>query len=128
MNFIPKILNQIRSSDVFGDPILFTFKGHETPKTIIGGIFSSILIIAMIVLFSFDIQDIILKQNPSTSAYMEYLERREAIDLSSMPFAIALTDKRGNIYNKDIYFKVTYDIVSTLEGKIIPENWLHERY
>jgi hypothetical protein len=106
--------------DIFGDNIKLNLKQQEKIKTSIGGIFTILTLIAIIIFSCFIGNDIVYKSNPLT--YSEEIVNNQydnnIFDKHSFPFSVGLLDSYGNLINDTSYIKLelTNYFITSING------------
>ena len=124
MKFGKKIIKYIKSSDILGDPITLTINKQETPHTFIGGIFSSCLLIYLLILFIIQIGDLFTRRNPTLSSYpkIQSIQKPIYLNFLNMPIAMMLTDDDGTDYSEIISLNAIEYKLRLEKGKRIENN------
>jgi hypothetical protein len=103
MSLKPKFLKLITSFDQMGYPIAFTINKQTSPKSMMGGIISSIIMILTIFLFLNGLMIPLKKLNPNLTSHFIIDEERNPINLSldTMPFAFQILDSYRSAFEDD---------------------------
>jgi hypothetical protein len=89
MGIISKLANLITKIDMFGQGIKLRIHKRVESKTLFGGILSNIMIILLLLMFLFEANDVVYKQNPQISLEQQVLLKAPNLTLDSFTFPIA---------------------------------------
>jgi hypothetical protein len=93
-----KILNFITGIDIFGEEIKLRLNKTESAKTFIGGIFSILMAILIIVLFGYSFNDVVQHKNPKVNFQKHVTGKNPniTIDSNTFPISFGITDESTN--------------------------------
>ena len=84
-----KLKNLIQSQDFFGNQITLKFNGSDRAQSIVGGIFSILTKIFLILLAMYKLYELLLSSNPKVAIFNELIDT-SAIDVKSMNLNLIL--------------------------------------
>jgi hypothetical protein len=115
--------NFITSQDVFADPILFTLNKHDSPKTVMGGFLSTILLIFIAIQFISQVRYTLFNENPTISSFTVNKQKRGDLNITSdsLPIAVKMTDLNGNIYHNDLFVSAVQNSIIFQDGIMYPD-------
>jgi hypothetical protein len=124
MKYKNKFANFFASNDFTGDPITFTLYKQDAPKTLIGGIMSTALLLFMTAVFAIQSIEIFGKINPAISSFLKINPKPEPMTLTreSFPIAIKASTPEGEDLTDELVIKA-YLFENVLEDGVYNGNY-----
>ena len=85
------VLDWLRSIDIYGGSVGFTFKGETRYKTVFGGICSFISIFSLLCIYTLRTVDFLGKLDTNTSMYENFQNNVQPVDLHKLGYRFAIS-------------------------------------